>query len=812
MDDILDIKLNKGLSSEEVKELTDKGLVNGESQVRTKSYKQIVKDNLFTLFNLIDTILLICIIISGSIKNALFYFIVIWNFALGCIQEIRAKKTVEKLSLISSPKVYALRDGNIEEIQSKDVVLGEIMRLKNGNQVCVDCKVLKGSCQVNESMITGESVPINKNEGDELLSGSFLVSGQVMAEAVRIAENGYAAKITKGASYLKKNESVIMRSVKLIVRVITVFLFPLAALMVWNNFFKLDLPFSEAMVATAASITAMVPGGTILLVSVVLAVAVIRLSLHNALTQNLYSVENLARVDTVLLDKTGTITEGRMHVEKIISADGLELSDNFYTMINKMACAIEDDNGTINAVRKFLSDKGLENEKIEKDSYFTVPFSSDKKWSLVYFEGQGSVIMGAPEFVLNIIGESIASLAEEYTKLSKRVVLFAFSPERPNGNEKSGFTLPADIRPMAFAVITDKIRSDAKDTFEFLEREGVSVKVISGDAPVTVSKVAVQAGIRGAESYIDMSLVNSRDIKKAAENCTVFGRVSPYQKCDIVKALKEAGHTVAMIGDGANDVLALKESDCSIAMQSGADAARNVSDIVLLTSDFSVLPLIMAEGRKSVNNLQRSIVLYLSKTVYSFVLTIAFLFISSMTYPFENIQVSFIGFVTIGIPSFILALEENHEKMKSKFLFNVFKTALPTGLMTAAAILINAFILYYCSGADADQISTASTYIAIAAGIILIFDTCGRLKLWKIALVAAMIAASVLASCLFPGLFSLTVLQEGQICATTVTTAVFFLVHFILFRATKWESALFNRFEDIIQDPVKEPVDKKSFK
>ena len=808
-------KVRIGLTTEQVNEKISQGLVNGEINIKTKSYKQIILDNLLSLFNLVNAILLVCILLSGSLKNALFFLIVIWNFVIGSLQEIRAKKTIDKLSIMTTPRAYALRDGRITEIPVKDIVLGEVMRLQAGNRICADAVIIDGRCQVNESLITGESEPVSKGIGDHILSGSFLVSGRVMAEVEHIGSDNYVNKITAGAKHYKKPESVIMKSVNSIVRAIAICIVPLAALVVWNNFFRGSLDFSTAMVKTVAAISSMIPGGLVLLVSIVLAVSVVRLSMHKTLVQDLYCVENLARVDKLLLDKTGTITEGVMKVEQVIGLDGAATEDAIESL-KLFSDSIEDENSTITAIRNYLKDgANVDNNHktvvvnagaaaasdgtaasndigifsrqpgiLSDDAITTIPFSSDRKWSLVAVEGCGSYILGAPEYVL---GDKIGQLQDniqQYTEQGSRVVIFARSNEIIKiAVDGSVPELPSNIMPLMLIVIGDKIRATARDTFAYFRREGVDIKVISGDNPQTASMVAAEAGLNDADKWIDATTLKSdADIADAVDKYTVFGRVTPNQKCQIVKALQKAGHTVAMTGDGANDVLALKEADCSIAMQSGSDAARNVANLVLLDSDFSSLPLVVAEGRKSINNLQRSSALYLTKTTYSFIFSFIFLLVSSLTYPFENIQVTLIGAVTIGLPSFMLAFEPNTRRIQNHFLKNVFIPAIPVGILEAAAIVIASLALKNLAHADMLQLSTAATYLMLLLGICTVFNICGKIDAWKIAIVIIITAVAFGAVLLFPKLFSIVFITEQMIKIILLSAAIFFAIEFIVLR------------------------------
>ena len=762
-------KLNTGLTAEEVRDRLTNGLVNGEQNIRTKSYWQILRGNLFSLFNLVNLILLICVLIAGSPKNGLFFLVVIWNFLIGMVQEIRAKKTIEKLSLITAPKAYVLRGGKTETLQPRDIVLGDIMKLKSGNQICVDCVILKGECMINESLITGENEPMLRKAGDHLLSGSYVVSGSVTAECEHIGEENYVNRITAGAKYVKKSNSVILNSVKSVVRVIAIALIPLAALMVWKNFFVIDQGFSKAMIATVASISAMIPGGLILLVSLVMTVSVIRLSVHNTLAQDLYCVENLARVDCLCLDKTGTITEGNLMVETIVEVQGFDQED-----LRLFARSMSDENPTMEAIRGFL--EMTAEERQEADLSLQIPFSSDLKWSLLKTEGR-SLILGAPEMIIKEMPVGYKAMMAEWTSASKRVVAFAVSQSLPDRR-----MLPPEIELKALIVIGDRIRNNAKDVLDVFTKEGVCVKVISGDNPVTVSVIASEAGLEGADRYIDVSTLQTyEEIEKAADEYVIFGRVTPYQKLDLIKALKAHGHTVAMIGDGANDVLALREADCSVAMQNGSDAARNVADLVLLKSEFEALPVVLAEGRKTINNLQRSAGLYLTKTTYAFILTIAFLFIT-FAYPFQSIQVTLIGAVTIGMPSFFLALEPNAKRIKKAFLRNVFSMAVPSGVLTVIAILSVTLAVRGPLAGTTAQVQTAATFMTLIAGFIVIFNISGKMSLWKWGLLAFVMAVAAAVILVLPKMFDIVTLSGSMWAVIGAASAGFLLIHTVLFR------------------------------
>ena len=780
-------KLHTSLTTEQVQEKIAAGLVNGETDIRTKSYQQILSDNLFSLFNLVNVILLVCILISGSLKNALFFLVVIWNFLIGTIQEIRAKKTIEKLSLLSAPKASVIRDGTVQEIGISGIVLGEIMQLKTGNQILADAVVLDGSCHVNESLITGESDPVYKTVGDHLISGSFLVSGHVTAEAEHIGNENYAAKITQGAKYFKKPDSVIIRSVRSVVRIIAIALIPLAGLLVWNNFFRVDLPFQSAMVKTVAAVSSMIPGGLVLLVSIVLAVSVVRLSLHHTLVQDLYCVENLARVDMLLLDKTGTITEGIMKVE---SFEVLSDTENILSLLHTYFQISDDDNATSSAIREYV-DQNFTAESgsivYRKEEAVCIPFSSERKWAMTLIPEKTAFLLGAPDYILGEQFRRISDLVMKHAESGKRVVLFADSSCSGSLGSAENLLqhpkLPDQIRPLALFILSDPVRCNAPEILQYFAGEGVSIKVISGDQPLTVSQIAEEAGVIGADQVMDASTLRTeQELFDASEKYTVFGRVSPDQKYQFVKALKKQGHVVAMTGDGANDVLALREADCSVAMQSGSDAARNVANIVLLDSDFSSLPLILAEGRKSINNLQRSAGLYLTKTVYSFIFAILFLFAASIIYPFENIQITLIGAVSIGIPSFFLALEPRSERIRDHFLRNVFLLAVPSGVLEAAGLLTALWIFETSMHLESAACSSAATYLMLIMGICAIFNLCGKLNLWKILLLVFLVIIAGGAVLVLPGLFSLQAVSWEVWKVILLISAVFFVIHGLIIR------------------------------
>ena len=653
-----------GLTDAEVRQRIEQGLVNHNSDIKSKSIKRIVLENLITPFNILNFVLAVMILIVGSYKNLLFMGVIICNIFIGTVQEIRAKKTIDKLSLIAEPKAHVIRNGIKQEIAIHDIVMDDITFLGAGNQVCSDAVVIEGECEVNESLLTGESEPVLKQPGDHLLSGSFIISGNCHARVEHVGKDNYAAQITDNAKYVKKPNSEIMRWTNRIIKYIGFTLIPVGIALFCKQVFISHQGFNDAIVGVVAALIGMIPEGLILLTSVVFAVSIIRLSQHKTLVQELYCIETLARVDVLCLDKTGTITEGTMEVTDVLPLHDTT-NEELNIALGSLIHALEDDNPTFNAVKTYCD----QYDKLTCNHI--VPFSSARKWSGASFDENGSYIFGATEFILKD-SSPYQEIIKEHSEKGQRVLMLAHSPHQIQDKE-----LPAEIHPMAFLFISDKIRAEAPDTLAYFAEQGVDIKIISGDNAITVANIAKKAGLKTAEQYVDATTLQTpEEIKEAAQKYSVFGRVTPQQKLDLVKALKEQGHTVAMTGDGVNDVLALKESDCSIAMASGSDAARTVSQLVLLDSNFASMPKILKEGRRSINNLQRSSSLFLTKTIFSTINAILFIFLH-FDYPFQPIQLTLISALTIGAPSLILALEPNKERIKGKYIVNVIRKSIP---------------------------------------------------------------------------------------------------------------------------------------
>ena len=702
-----------GLTSKEVQARINSNKVNYDTTTPSKSIKQIILENTFTLFNFINIILGIAIIVVGSYKNLMFLGVVICNTLISTIQEIRAKKTVDKLSVISSTKAKVIRDGIEKEININDVVLDDVIIYEMGDQVIADSKVIDGTCEVNESFITGEAKTIFKKDEDKVLSGSFLVSGKVVCKVIHVGLDNYTARISHDAKKVNKEiNSEIMRSLNKIVKYVSIALIPIGIMLLLKQFKLPDNTTQNAIVSVVAAIVGMIPEGLILLVSTVLAISVMRLSKFNVLVQDLYCIETLARVDTLCLDKTGTLTEGKMEVYDVMPLEDNKMNDINY-MLSILTSNLKDNNPTFNALKdKYGTDNKIDYKEL-------ISFSSERKYSGITFD-DCSYIMGAPEFVLKKGIEKYESKIEELSN-GNRVLLLAKSYGKKDVLSK--------VEPVALILIRDKVRKQAKSTLNYFIDNDVNIKVISGDNPLTVASVARNVGITVNGVCDARTIDRNTDLNNLVEENNIFGRVKPDQKKLLIRALKNNGHVVAMTGDGVNDVLALKESDCGIAMNEGTDAARNVSELVLLDSNFDSMPEIVKEGRRTINNVERSATLFLSKTIYASLLALLFLFIN-YSYPFQPIQMTLINSLTIGIPAFILALEPNHDRVKGKFFINVISKAIPSGITTVVNILILVFAanLFHFT---LEQTSTIAVIITTYTAILLIYRISKPLNLLR---------------------------------------------------------------------------------
>lgn len=724
--------VREGLSSKMVEERIQCGLVHHDTDVPTKTIRQIVQGNLFTLFNILNFTLGFFVLLVGSYKNLLFLGVVICNILISTLQEIKAKKTVDELSLISESKVEVVRDGKRVLISKNEIVLDDVIHFALGRQVVVDSIVIDGECLVNEAFITGENNPIRKKKGDLLLSGSFIVSGSVYGKCEHVGEDNYTSAISKDAKYLKKVNSVLMNSLNTIVRVLSYIVVPLGILLFCSQL-KIDgNTFRNAVVNTVAALIGMIPDGLVLLTSTVLAVSIIRLGKYHVLVRELYCIETLARVDTLCLDKTGTITEGSMELVSVLPQKGY-LKEEVESILVDICCNSEDETPTMMALKQRYCKKSSHHfQKI-------VPFSSDTKYAS-FIDEDCSYLLGAPEFIL---GHQRSMIDLQQVQKDYRVLLLAVEK---NGKKKE----------VAYLLIQDKIRKEAKDTLAYFYKQDVDIKVISGDNPVTVSQIAKRVGLHDYENYIDLSTVSETDdLVDICEKYTIFGRVTPSQKKKLVLALKAKGHTVAMTGDGVNDVLALKEADCSIAMASGSDAARNVSQLVLLESNFDAMPRVVEEGRRTINNIQRSASLFLVKTIYATLLAVTFLFLA-IPYPFIPIQLSLTNMVIIGIPSFVLALQKNTDRVQGNFLTNVLAKSFPTALSIFTEVIL-VLIVGYLFALTQSEISTLCVLLVAISGFHLLYQLCQPFNWYRGTLFFGMIAILLFEIIFLHDLFSLAV-------------------------------------------------------
>lgn len=701
----------KGLTEAQVNERIENGLVNYDNQPKTKTIGQIVRGNLFTYFNFLNIVLAAAILIVGiingellySLKNCLFLGVIISNTTISTIQEIVSKKIIDKLSFIASSKVNVVRNSNTKEISINEIVLDDIISLNIGNQVVTDSIILDGEVEVNEAFLTGEVEPIHKKKGDTLLSGSFIVSGSCFARVEHVGDTNYISTISQEAAYNKKVNSVIMDSFNKLLKVLSIIIVPIGILFYFNQY-SITGNVYDSVFVTVAALIGMIPGGLILLTSSVMAVSVIRLYDYKVLVQQLYCIETLARVDVICLDKTGTLTEGKMKVIDTKLQGKHELNE-VEEILSEICSVSKDTSSTFQAIL----DKFGKNNKWEMED--SIPFSSSRKFSAVSFKEKGSYYLGAPEFILGDDYKKVEKDVQKYQE-DYRVLLLAHNDEKLT--EK-----PKKLDNVAFILIQDIIRENAKDTLKYFEKQGVEIKIISGDHYKTVSNIAASAGVKNPTG-IDASLLKDEDIPEAVQKYNVFGRVTPIQKKKIIEALKAQGHTVAMTGDGVNDVLALKEADCSIAMASGSDASRNVSQLVLLDSDFASIPHIVAEGRRTINNIERSASLLLVKTIFTLLLVLLCV-VSSSRYFFIPIQLTLITLFTIGIPSFVLALEPNTEIVKGNFLLKVIGKSVPAALTVVFNVLL--VILFKSAfGLSQEVVSSLVVFLTGTTGFIFLYQ------------------------------------------------------------------------------------------
>ena len=752
-----------GLTDEEVRQRVEEGLTNRADISTDKTTKEIVISNVFTYFNLIFLVITILLIMVGSFRNLTFLPIIIGNTVIGIVQEIRAKKTLEKMSLLNAPHADVIRNGSVKQISTDELVKDDVILLTAGKQICADAVVISGNIQVNESLLTGEADEVEKTEGSTLMSGSFVVSGECYARLEKVGNESYISRLSLEAKSMGgKEQSEMIRSINLIVKWVGIVIIPIGLILFWQSHFVNGESITKSVTSTVAAIIGMIPEGLYLLTTVALALSTMKLARKKVLLHDMKSIETLARVDVLCVDKTGTITEPDMKLKEIFlcknsGADGTQTAltlDELKSLILDYANASVDNNATMLALKAYAADALTNNTSaLHRTAVSQQAFSSSLKYGSVTFS-DGTYLLGAPEFIMH---EDFARIEEEiipYADKGDRVLLFA----RYDGeNVENGIN--GSVTPLGFVALANPIRANAVKTFEYFKSQGVAIKVISGDNPRTVSRIAIQAGIESAESFVDAATLDTEDkIADAVNKYTVFGRVTPKQKKQLVKALQAKGHTVAMTGDGVNDILAMKDADCSVAMASGSEAAAQAAQVVLLDSDFAHMPDVVYEGRRVVNNIQRSASLFLVKNIFSLLLSL-FSVILMVTYPLEPAQVSLISMFTIGVPGFLLALEQNKDRIKGHFITNVMLKALPGGLTDVIAVgaLVVCGEVFCISDAS---IGTIATLVLSVVGFMILFKISEPLNGMKYAVIIGNIAGLVFSGFFLKKLFALTDLSN----------------------------------------------------
>ena len=728
----------EGLSSVQVKSRLEDGLVNISSQKYSKSYLSIFASNIFTVFNLLGLIVFISLLCVGTgLFDFVFVLVYIANFSIGIIQEIRAKKCIEKLSLVAQKNVKAIRDGKEAEIAATDIVLDDILKLGIGNQIPTDCIVTDGVIEVNESLLTGESVPIKKQAGDPLFAGSFIVAGRCIARADKVGKDNYVEQLSAKAKKYRKPRSELMSSLRFFIKAVAIVIVPMAAAYMIKSVVIGKESVPEAVRRTSAVVIGMIPSGMFLLTSLALAVGIIKLARQNTLVQDLYSLEMLARVDTICFDKTGTITDGKMtFVEEIIIKPHDTSTED---IISSMLCELKDNNQTAIALY----------EKFGDDGKFTataaLPFNSARKLSAVTFDNKGTFAFGAPEFVLSTEEyDGIKPLVEKQTQKGLRVLVLAHSHDCIDEDK-----IPKDFSAISLLLIADNVREDAAETVAWFKENDVAIKVISGDNPITVSEVSKRVGIDDAENFISLDGLSDDEVYNAADKYTVFGRVSPDQKAILIKSLKDKGHTTAMTGDGVNDIIALKEADCAISVASGSEAARNVAHLVLMDDNFNHMPQVVHEGRRVINNVQSSASLYLMKTFFTMILAFIVLFIPTLKcYPFTLKQMNPLEMIIIGLASLSLSMQPNDSRVTGKFIANVIGKSLPAAIVMVLSVGAVGLISLFDTTTDHEIFCTMAILALTFAGLVNLFNICRPFNRFRTILFSIISALLIILLCI----------------------------------------------------------------
>lgn len=735
-----------GLTQEEVRARREQGRTNTMPRRTEGGVADILRRNVLTLFNLLNLCLAGLLLWVGSHRDMLFLGVVLSNTLIGTIQELRAKRTHDRLQLLSEGRVRVMRDGVECRLSPQELVLDDVVLLSRGDQIPADATVLSGAGEADESLLTGESAPVSKAAGDTLYSGSFLVSGSVAARLTAVGADSYAGQLQLSARRVKRAQSELMRDMRRIIRWVSVLIVPIGAAMFSRQYASVDLGLRDAVTGTVASVLGMIPEGLILLTSVSLAAGVVALGRRNALVNELFGIETLARTDVVCMDKTGTLTSGEMVLDRTLALNGV-LPEEIAAYMAALLRASADETPTVRALAEAFPASNA------PEIVQAVPFSSARKWSAAQAEGLGSVVLGAPERLLK--GEALKQ-AQALAAQGLRVLALLCAPA-----PLCGEALPEGLVPAALLCLRDALRPNVQKTVRYFGEQGVTLKVISGDSPLTVSHAAAAAGVPGADRMVDLSTIEGeKDYTALSRHYTIFGRVSPQDKQGLIEALRKDGHGVAMVGDGVNDIPALKAADCSIAMAGGSDAACRVAQITLLDADFDVMPRIVLEGRRVINNITRAASLFLVKNIFSLILSVLLL-IFPFAYPFAPIQLTLVSSLTIGIPSFVLALQPSRDRVSGSFLRNVIMRALPGGVCTAA-LIIPLMAFSDGLGFSQDVVSSLSTLIAGYSGLVVLFLTCLPLNALRGGLVAAMAALFAGAVLLLPQVFYLSPVSGGQ--------------------------------------------------
>ena len=782
----------QGLTQTQAQRRKELGWGNAVPDTAGRSEWEIILQNILTFFNLVFIVLAVLLLVGGSsIKNCAFLGVVICNAVIGCVQEIRAKRAVDKLSLMARKPVRVIRDGQRRECQPEELVLGDIVEFGPGDPICADGVVRSGALQLNESLITGEADVISREENGQVKSGSFVVAGRGRVELTAVGSDAFAVRLSaeaKADPHATKSE--MMRSLDKLIQVVGILLVPVGLLLFYQEYAVLHLGIRESTEGTVSALVGMIPEGLYLLTSVAMAASALKLSKRKVLVQDMNCIESLARVDVLCVDKTGTITEPKMEVANLIPLTS-DPPERLERILAAMYSGREAENDTDRAMSELFGE-GSDWVCIQR-----IPFSSQTKWSGAVFEQEGAYLAGAPEFILGSRFSEVAETVHSWSSMGYRVLLVAAydgvpEPERLDAER---------VSPLALVLLTNQIRPQAANTFAYFAQQGVSVRVISGDNPETVSEVAARAGIPNADRYLDAtSLQTDEDYLRAVDNCTVFGRVTPDQKKRLVEAFQARGRTVAMTGDGVNDVLAMKQANCSIAMASGAQAASQVASLVLLDSDFAAMPGIVGEGRRVINNIQRAATLFLVKNIFSLALSIISLF-TNWPYPLAPLHLSVISALTIGVPSFFLAMEPNYERVRGRFLRGVLRRAFPGGL-TNIFVVLAAQAFSDVFAIPTEQISTVCAAILAFVGLLVLYQVCKPFDRFRKLIWGAMAAALVVCFTLLGGLFDL---RTGSVGAGLVMATLLIMtptVFFSMQRLFDWGDKAYLWFRRKLNKPV----------